>query len=44
MLLTRWGEFYCVGAVPRAVPTAEGVCPCRAQYGAWSGDWECVLL
>ena len=25
-------------ALPRAVPTADGVCPFRAQYGVWSGD------
>ena len=25
-------------ALPRAKPTADGVCPFRAQYGAWSGD------
>ncbi|MEE0997524.1 MAG: hypothetical protein U0L74_09200 [Paludibacteraceae bacterium] len=29
---------FVVCALPRAVPTADGVCPFRAQYGAWSGD------
>jgi hypothetical protein len=38
MLLARWGEFCCMGELPRAVPTADGFCPFRAQYGAWSGD------
>ena len=38
MLLAHHGEFCCVGAVPRAVPSADGVCHFRAQYGAWSGD------
>ena len=27
-----------------AVPTTDGVWPFRAQYGAWSGDWECAWL
>lgn len=34
MLLPRWGEFCCVGAVPRAVPMADGVCSFRGQVGA----------
>ena len=29
MLLARWGELCCVGAVPRTVPTADGVCTFR---------------
>ena len=39
MLLPRWGEFCCVGALPRAVSTADGGCPFRAQIGT---HWECV--
>ena len=37
MLLARWGEFCCVGALPRAVPSADGVCPFRGQ-GVRSGE------
>lgn len=29
---------FVVCALPRAKPTADGVCHFRAQYGAWSGD------
>ena len=44
MLLPYHGEFCCVGALPRAVPTAGEFYPFRAQYGAWSEDWECVWI
>ena len=37
MLLPRWGEFCSVGAVTRAVPMADGVCPFRGQ-GVRSGE------
>lgn len=29
MLLARWGEFCCMGELPRAVPSADGVCTFR---------------
>ncbi len=32
-----WRVLLC-GAVPRTEPSADGVYPFRAQYGAWSGD------
>jgi len=38
MLLPRWGEFMLWVLMPRALPSADGVCTFRAQYGAWSGD------
>ena len=44
MLLPRWGEFCCVGALPRTVPTTDGFCSFRGQVGALRGDWECVKL
>ncbi|MBO5828029.1 MAG: hypothetical protein J6R59_06145 [Paludibacteraceae bacterium] len=44
MLLPRRGEFMLWVLMPRTVPTADGVWPFRAQYGAWSGDWECAWL
>ena len=40
MLLARWGELCCVGAVPRAVPWLMGFCSFRGQVGALRGDWE----
>ena len=45
MLLPCHGEFMLWVLMPRAVPTADGVCPFRTQVGALGGgDWECVLL
>jgi hypothetical protein len=29
-------------SLPRAVPTADGVCPFWALVGAKQGNWECV--
>ncbi len=29
-------------ALPRAVPTADGVCPFRVLVGAKRGEWECI--
>ena len=42
MLLPRWGEFMLCATLPRAVPTADGVCPFRAQISAKRGEWECA--
>jgi hypothetical protein len=38
-----WRVLLCT-ALPRAVPTADEFFPFRAQYGAWSGDWECAWI
>ena len=40
MLLPRHGEFMLWVLMPRAVPTADEVCPFRTQVGALRGDWE----
>ena len=42
MLLPRWGEFMLCAALPRAVPTADGVCTFRAQISAKRGEWKCA--
>ena len=44
ILLPRCASFVVWVLMPRAVPTADGVCPFRAQVGAKRGDWECVKL
>jgi hypothetical protein len=44
MLLPRWGEVMLRASMPRAVPTADGVCPFRALVGAKCEEWECVKL
>ena len=36
------GEFMLWVLMPRAVPTADGVCPFRAQVSAKRGEWECI--
>jgi hypothetical protein len=41
MFLLRWGEF-CCASLPRAVPTADGVCPFMALVSALRGDCECA--
>jgi hypothetical protein len=40
MLLPRWGEFMLWVLMPRAVPSADGVCPFRGQVGALLEDCE----
>ena len=40
MLLPRWGEFMLCAPMPRAVPSADGVCPFRALVGALLEDCE----
>ena len=37
MLLARWGEFCSVGAVPRAVPMADGVLQFQRADGCAAG-------
>jgi hypothetical protein len=42
MLLPRHGEFLLCDSMPRAVPSADGVCPFRVLVSAKQGDWECA--
>ncbi|MBO5132167.1 MAG: hypothetical protein J6C20_03750 [Paludibacteraceae bacterium] len=34
------GRVLLCAPMPRAVPMADGFCPCRGQMGAKRGDWE----
>ena len=38
------GRVLFCASLPRAVPTADGVCPFNVLVGAQRGEWECVGL
>ena len=42
--LAPLGRVLLCATLPRAVPTADGVCPFRVLVSAKQGDWECVKL